>query len=149
MAGQQRVPGDDRLLGRGRPPEQTEPCRHRTLVHLRVLGEPGLLGMLSDHPVECLDILQRPAHQHRVGHAVAIVGEHPHRRRRRGHRAQFGETGTAQPLGDRADRAHITVPGGLAEPPDLFHHASGVRDRLGVGHREHGGETAQCRSPGA
>ena len=91
VIGQQAVPGDDRLLGDRRPAGQPEPRGHLALVHLRALGQPRLLRVLGDHPVERLDVLQRPAHQQRVGDAVAVVGEHPDPGGGGGHRGQFGE----------------------------------------------------------
>ena len=77
MRGQQAVPGDDRLLGDGRPAGHPELGRHHPLVHLCAGGEPRLLRVLRDDPAEGLDVLQRPTHQQRVGDAVAVVGEDP------------------------------------------------------------------------
>ena len=91
VRGEQAVAGDDRLLGHGGPAGQAEPAGHLPLVHLRALGEPGLLRVLRDHPVERLDVLQRPAHQHGVGHAPPVVGEHPDPGGRVGHRAELGQ----------------------------------------------------------
>ena len=51
----------------------------------------------------------------------------------------------AQPDGDRADRVDVAVAGLAAQPPDLLDDAGGVGDRLGVGHRVHGGEAAERR----
>ena len=51
--------------------------------------------------------------------------------------------------GDGADRAHVAVAGLAAEPPDLLDDAGGVGDRVGVGHRVHGGEAARAPRPGA
>ncbi len=113
------------------------------LVHLGVLGQPRLLGVLGDDAVERLDVLQRPAHQHRVGDALAVVGEDPHPGGRVGHRAELGEPLAAEADGDRADREDVAVPGLAAEPPDLLDDAGGVGDRVGVGHRVHGGEAAE------
>ncbi len=76
---------------------------------------------------------------------LPVVGEDPHPRRRVGHRAELGQPLARQPDGDGADRAHVAVPGLPAEPPDLLDHAGGVGDRVGVGHRVHGGEAAQRR----
>ena len=76
VRGQQAVAGDDRLLGDRGPAGQAEPAGHLALVHLRAVGEPRLLGVLGDHAAEGLDVLQGPAHQHRV---VTRTG----RRRRR------------------------------------------------------------------
>ena len=72
-------------------PRQPEPAGELALVHLGALGEPRLLGVLGDDAVERLDVLQRAAHQHRVGHALAVVGEHPHPGGGVGHRAELGE----------------------------------------------------------
>ena len=149
MRREQAVAGDDRLLGDGRPAAQPEAAGELALVHLRVLGEPRLLRVLGHDAVEGLDVLQRPAHQHRVGDALAVVGEHPDAGGRVGHRAELGEPLALQPDGDRADREHVAVPGLAAEPPDLLHDAGGVGDRVGVGHRVHGGEPAERRGLGA
>ena len=126
-------------------PAQAEHAGQLALVHLRALGQPRLLRVLGDDAVEGLDVLQRPAHQHRVGHAPAVVGEHPHPGRRVGHRAELGQPLPGQPDGDRADRPHVAVARLPAEPPDLLDHAGGVGDRVGVGHRVHGGEAAERR----
>ena len=91
LGGEQAVPGDDRLLGHGGPAGQAKPPRGDPLIHLRALGERGLLGVLCDHPVEGLDVFERPPHEHGVGHAVPVVGEHPDPGGGLGHRAQLGE----------------------------------------------------------
>ena len=149
MGGEQAVAGDDRLLGDGGPAGQTEAARELALVHLGVLGEPRLLGVLGDHAVERLDVLQRAPHQQRVADALAVVGEHPHARGRVGHRAELGDPLAGQPDGDGADREHVGVARLAPQPPDLLDHAGGVGDRLGVGHRVHGGEAAQRGGVGA
>jgi hypothetical protein len=105
--------------------------------------------VLRDHPVERLHVLQRPAHQPRVGDAVAVVGEDPYPGGRVGHRAQLGEPFPGQPDGHRADRLYVHQPGLPAEPPDLFDHARGVGDRVGVGHGAHRRVPAGRRGPGA
>ena len=132
----------------GQPARPSRPGE-LALVHLRVLGEPGLLGVLRDHAVERLDVLQRPAHQHRVAHALAVVGEDPDPGRGVGHRPELGQSLAGQPDGDRADGVDVAVAGLAAQPPHLLDHAGGVGDRLGVGHRVHGGEPAQRRGAGA
>ena len=48
----------------GQPVRPSRP-EQLALVHLGALGEPRLLGVLGDDAVERLDVLQRPAHQHR------------------------------------------------------------------------------------
>ena len=127
------------------------PSRAETiaLVHLRALGQPGLLGVLGDHPVERLHVLQRPPHQPRIGDAVAVVGEDPHPRRRVGHRAELGQALAGQPDRDRADRLHVDQAGLAAQPPDLLDHAGGVGHRRGVRHRADRGVAAQRRRPRA
>ena len=130
-------------------PVRPEPGRAVALVHLRADGEPRLLGVLGDDAVERLHVLQRPAHQRRVADAVPVVGEDPHAGGGVGHRAELGQPLALQPDGDRADRDDVDQPGLLAEPPDLLDDAGGVGDRVGVGHRVHGGEPAQRRGAAA
>jgi hypothetical protein len=146
---EQDVAGDDRLLGDTRPAGQTENAGQRSLVHLRALGQPRLLRVLRDRAAERLHVLERAAHQGGVPDAVAVVGEHPYARRRVRHRAQLGELGPLPADRDRADRVDIGVPGLAAEAPDLLDDTGGVGDRIGVGHREHRGEPAERRGPGA
>ena len=57
--------------------------------------------------VQRLGVLQRAAHDQRIVHAVAVVGEHSHPRRRVGHRTEFGQLLTTQANGHRTDRMHI------------------------------------------
>ena len=91
VLGEQHVARDDRLLGDRRPAGQSQFARERALVHLGALGEAGLLGVLGDDAVERLHVLERPAHEQRIGDAEAVVAEHAHVRTRSGHRAQLGE----------------------------------------------------------
>ncbi len=149
VCGEQHVAGDDRLLGDRRPAAEPELAGDLALVHLGALGQPGLLGVLGDDAVEGLHVLQRAAHDDRVVHALAVVGEDPDVRRGLVHRAELGELLALQADGDGADRLHVAVAGGLAEPPDLLDHARGVRDGEGVGHRVDGGEAAPGRRLGA
>jgi hypothetical protein len=114
-------------------------------VHLGALGQPRLLRVLGDDPVERLDVLQRAAHQARVGDAVAVVGEDPHPGGRAGHRAELGQLLAGQPDGDGADRLHVDQAGLAAQPPDLLDDAGGVGDRRRVGHREDGRVAAEGR----
>ncbi len=130
-------------------PGQPEAAGEIALVHLRALGQPRLLGVLGDDAVEGLDVLQRASHQHRVVHAVAVVGEHPDPGRGVGHGAELGELGALEPDGDRADRVDVAVAALPAEPPDLLDDAGGVGDRLGVRHRVDGGVAAHGRGLGA
>ena len=149
VRGEQAVARDDRLLGGGGPARQAEPAGGLALVQLRALGQPRLLRVLRDHAVERLDVLERPAHQQRVGDAEAVVGEDPDPGGGVGHRAELGELLAVQADGDRADRADVDVPGLLAEPPDLLDDAGRVGDRLGVGHRVHRRVAAERGGAGA
>ena len=96
-------------------PVQPEASGQLALVHLSVLGEPGLLGVLCDDAVEGLDVLERPPHQYCVADALPVVGEDPHPRRGVGHRAELGQPLAAEPDGDRADREDIAVAGLAAQ----------------------------------
>ena len=147
VLGEQHVPCDDRLLGHRGPPGQAEPGRDLALVHLRTLGQPWLLRVLSDDPVERLHVLQGAAHEPRVGHALAVVGENPYLRRRCRHGAQLGQLPSAQADRDRADGLHVDQAGLPAQPPDLLDHPGGVGDRRGVRHRAHRGIAADRRGP--
>ena len=148
VRGQQDVAGDDRLLGDRRPAGQAQDPGQLALVHLRALGQPGLLRVLRDHAVEGLHVLQRAPHQVRVGDALAVVGEDPHPGGGVGHRAELGQPLAGQAHGDRADREDVAVPGLAAQAPDLLDHTGGVGDRVGVGHGVHGGEAAERQRPG-
>ena len=50
----------------------------RALVHHRALGERGDLAVLGQGDVEGAGVLERMAHQLRILHAVAVVGEQVH-----------------------------------------------------------------------
>ena len=145
LAGQRAVPRDDGLLRGGRPALQPQPGRDGALVGLCAVGEPVVLGVLGDDDVERRGVLQRAAHDQRVVDALPVVAEHPHLRAARGHRAELGELRALQPDGDRADRDDVHQGGVAPEPPHLLDHPGGVGDRVGVGHRVHGGEAAERR----
>ena len=134
VVGQQDVAGDDRLLRGGGPAPQPQHGRHRALVHLRAGGEPRLLRVLGDDPVERLDVLQCPAHEQRVVDTFAVVAEHPHAGGRIGHGAEFGQLLPAQADGDGPDREDVDVAGLLAQSVDLLDDTGGVGHRVGVGH---------------
>ena len=148
--GEQDIPGDDRLLGDRRPAGQPELAGQLALVHLGALGEPRLLRVLRDHSAEGLDVLERAAHQQ------GIRARSGRRRRRRApaprsppwRRSRLSRS-PREADGDRTDRAHVDVAGLRAQPPDLLDHAGRVGDRVGVGHRVHGGEAARRPRPGA
>jgi hypothetical protein len=149
VRGEQDVASHDRLLRDARPAAQPKHTRELTLVHLRVLGEARFLRVLGDDAVEGLDVFQCPPHQHGIGDAPAVVGEHPHPRRGVGHRAELGQPLPRQPHGDGADGPHVAIARLLAQPPYLLDHPGRVGHRLGVGHGVYGRETAQRRRPGA
>ena len=78
-------------------------------------GEAADLAVLGEDHVEPERVLHRPAHQQRVLHAVAVVGEDPH--------AGGDELGVRRQLlarpadRDAARRQHLAQPGGLALGP--------------------------------
>ncbi len=78
--GQLDVAMDHQLLGDRRPAGQAELAAAVPLVHHRALRERGDLAVLGEDDVEAERVLHRPAHQQRVLHAVAVVGEDPHAR---------------------------------------------------------------------
>ena len=149
VLGQQHVAGDDRLLGHGRPAGQPQLRRDEPLVHLGALGQARVLGVLGDHAVEGLHVLQRAPHQHRVVHALAVVAEHADAGAGVRHRVELGEALALEAHGDRADGADGAPAGGLAAHRDLLDHARGVRDGGRVGHGVHGGEAAAGGGAGA
>ena len=69
---------DRRLRLRG-PARDPEPGRPRTFVHVAAAHERGIFGVLREHRAgQRAEVLERAAHHARVGHAVAVVGEHAH-----------------------------------------------------------------------
>ena len=133
----------------GQPARPSRPGQ-LALVHLRVLGQPRLLGVLGDDAVERLDVLERATHQHGVVDALAVVAEHPHLGGRVRHGAQLGQPLAAEPDRHRADGAHVDQAGHLAQAPDLLDDARGVGDGGGVGHGVHARVAAERgrREPG-
>ncbi len=149
VLGQQDVAGDDAFLGNGGPAGEPQDGGHLALVHLCAGGEARFLRVLGHHAVERLDVLQRPAHQHRIVDADAVVGEHPDPGAGIGHGAELGELLPRQAHGHGADRADVHPAGGAAQAVDLLHHAGGVRHRGAVGHGVDGGVAAQGGGAGA
>jgi hypothetical protein len=135
VGGQQAVASDHGLLGDRRPSGEAEPTGQLALVHLGTLREPRLLRVLGNDAVERLDVLQRSTHQHRVAHAMPVVGEDPHPRRGVRHRAELGQLLAGQTDGDRTHRVDVAVAALAAEAPHLLDDAGRVGDRIGVGHR--------------
>ena len=107
-------------------------------------GQPRLLGVLGDQHADSGGVLQGTAHHQRVVHADAVVGEHLHLPDPCGHQPHFGELGPCQADGDRADRVDVDESDLLAAVPHVVGDDRGVGDRVGVGHREHRGESAEC-----
>jgi hypothetical protein len=149
VTGEQHVAGDDRLFRHRGPAAHPEDTRHGAFVHLGVLGEPWLLGVLGHDTVEGLDVLQCASHEHRVGDAYAVVGEHPDPCRRVRHRAELGQALTCQSDRDRSDRSDVDVAGSLPEVEHLLDDTGRVGDRVGVGHRVDRGEATECSGAGA
>ena len=124
MVGEQAVAGDDRFLGDRGPAGHPQLRRDHALVHLGPDGQPRLLRVLGDHPVERLDVFQGPAHQQRVG-------RRSRRRRRRSGRGPRTRPSrpvrpAARPVARRSPRrSGGRRPGRLrtAEPEHLLHHA--------------------------
>ena len=101
--------------------------------------------MGDDGKPEGAGVLQGPAHEHGVGHRVAVVGE-PHRAR------GFLVAVFAQVLARRThgDGPHRIDPGqarGRGLVQDIAGHRGGVVHRFGVGHGRHRGEAALDRGP--
>ena len=94
--------------------------------------------MLGDDAAEALDVFEGAAHEHGVGHALAIVGEDAHLRARAGHRAESGQMLALQALGDRADGAHLDPVGLLAQAQHLVDDGRAVLRGRRVRHRVHG-----------
>ncbi|BDZ38267.1 hypothetical protein GCM10025863_08810 [Microbacterium suwonense] len=149
MLGEKHVAGDDRFLCDSRPAGQAQLGGDDALVHLRRLSEAGILRVLRDDAVECLDVLQGTTHDQRIPDAEAVIAEDANASPGAGHGAQLGQPLALLPDGDCSDRLHGGVAGGLAEGELLLHDAGGVGDRLGVGHREHGGEPTGRSRPGS
>ena len=148
--GELDVPGHDARLGHRRPAGQPELAGDLTLVAAGVgAGELRVLRVLGDHAVEGPDVLQRPAHQPGVGDTPSVVGEHPYAGPRPGHQAELGQFRPAQSLADRTHGYHLGVAVAPADVGQVFGRLGGVGDRIGVGHRQHGGEAAAGRGPGA
>ena len=77
-AGQLDVAMDHQLLGDRRPAGHAELAAALPFVHHRPVGQGADLAVLGEHDVEPERVLHRPAHQQRVLHAVAVVGEQAH-----------------------------------------------------------------------
>ena len=109
-------------------------------------GELRVLGVLGDDPVEGPDVLQRPAHQPGVGHAVPVVGEHPDAGPPdRAISPSSASSAPGQALAHRAHRHDLGVPVPPAQRRHVLGRLGGVGDRVGVGHGQHGGEPAAGR----
>ena len=67
------------------------------LVHHGTLGEPFDLAVLGEHDAEIGGVLDRPPHQERILHTVAVVGEDVH--------AGIGQFGKRRELRRRGGRS--------------------------------------------
>ena len=108
-------------------------------------GEARLFGVLRDQDAETGGVLESTAHDQWIVDADSVVGEHPDLPGAGGHHAHLGELGACQPHRDRADGMHVDEADLLAAVPDVVGDDRAVGDRIGVGHREHGGVSAQSR----
>ena len=139
IAGQDRVAGDDGLLGRARPTRQAQLRGVGALVGDGPDGETRLLGVLGDQYPEPARVFQRAPHDQRIMHADSVVGEHPDLTGTGGHQPHLGELLAFQAHGDRADRVHVDQADLLPAVPDVVGDHRTVRHRVGVGHREDSG----------
>ena len=139
---------DERLLGAGGAAAQTEPGGDPALVHLPLVNERRVFAVLRDRQPEGARVLQRVAHQPRVGNGVAVVGE----RDDAGLRQLAGgrELLAGAVARDAAERqhAHGGVFLGLAQHG--LDGGAAVERRVRVRHRADGGEaTARGRGRAA
>jgi hypothetical protein len=111
-------------------------------------GQPRILGVLGDDPVERAHVLQGAPHQPPIGDAVSVVGEHPDTGRRARHQPELGQLGAGQLLAHGADRDHLGRAVAAAEGPEVLGRLGRVGHRAGVGHGQHCGEAATGRRPG-
>ena len=128
-------------------PGSPSSLQQRALVHHRPGRQAGDLAVLGEHHVEAERVLHRPAHQQRVLHAVAVVGEDPH-----AGVDQLGVRGErlARPAHrDAAGRQHLAQPGLAALGADELDDAPRVLGRVGVRHRHDGREPAEGGGPAA
>ena len=149
LGGEEHVAGDDRLLGDGGPAGEPELGGDRPLVQLGAAGEAGLLRVLGDHAVHDPRVLERAAHEQRIGDARAVVAEDAHRGARPGHRDELRELAALPALRDGADGPDLDVAGGTAERGDLLDDAGRVGHRVGVRHGVHDRVAAGGRGAGA
>ena len=104
------------------------------------------LAVLGEDDVETERVLHRPAHQQRVLHAVAVVGEEAH--------PGVGELGERRQLlarpadRDAAGRQHLAQPGRLTLGPHEVDDATRVLGRVGVRHRHDGRVATERGGPG-
>ena len=147
VAGHDRVARHNGLLRHARPTAQAQARGLLALVGDGALGHAVVLGVLREHHVVRLGVLDGAAHQLRVVDALAVVGEHAHAAA--GHQPDLGELLTLQPLGNGADRVDVALAVLLALRPHRLGEERLVYHRGGVRHGEHGGKTALGRGVGA
>ena len=128
----------------GQPGRPSRPDTSPSCAHAVRVGQPRVLRVLGDDRVERLDVLERAAHQPGVVHAVAVVGEHPDRGAPSGPWCRSRRAvSPASPCDTAPTGRTSTSPASRAEPRHLLDDLGGVGDRVGVGHRVHGGEAAE------
>jgi hypothetical protein len=104
------------------------------LVHHGTLREPGDLAVLRQHHAQIERVLEGSAHEQRVLHARAVVGEQVHAG---GGQLRERRELLAQPADrDRSRGSHVAQPGALTLAADELDHAHRVLGRVGVRHRD-------------
>ncbi|CAB4697539.1 unannotated protein [freshwater metagenome] len=126
------------------PSGNTKARATAALVHHGTLGEAAHFAVLREQNAEALCILKGPAHEQRILHACAVVGEDMH-----ASSSEFGHWGehlASAADGDATAGQHFAQPGMLAEAAHHLYHRNAVVRRLGVRHRNDCGEATQRRS---
>ena len=80
VAGEQRISGDDGLLGHPGPAAQAEPRGGLPFMCHGTFGQAWFLAVFGDEDAEVSGVFNGPSHELRVGDAPAVVGEHAHLR---------------------------------------------------------------------
>ena len=110
-------------------------------------GEPFDLAVLGQRDAEAVGVLERPPHQQRILHAVAVVGEDLDADCR-----EFAEWSQVLPGPtdrDRTGRQHLAETGAFALAANEIDHLDAVLGGIGVRHGDHRGEAAECGSAAA
>ena len=127
-------------------PGMPEPARPLAFVHVAAGGQRVVLAVLGQRDAEARGVLEGAAHEPRVLHAGAVVGEEAHAERRHlRHRRQL-LAGAAD--GDGTGDVDVAQRGG-AELQHLAHDGGAVDRRLGVRHGDDRGVAAERGGPRA